>query len=365
MKDFRHALTVILLALVTLTLLGGCGLTGGTRPYAASEYAQPREFKLYFVTNRAPAGDGGLFYSGARGDLGFGVATIGIPPGHVMGRYEEPSLLKLQMTPDEQKHIRLQQVLSLTRDEFADRLGKAIETAPDGKLMIFVHGYNEEFPDVSKRVAQFASDMKFSGPVVLFSWPSQGSLTGYTVDETNAEWAQADFTRLMGELLENLPVRNIYLVGHSMGNRIIGRAMTALVSDRLESDLLLFREIIMIAPDIDAEVFRIDMAPRLARTGIHITLYASSNDRALMASKAFHGYPRAGESGDGLVVVDGVETIDASAVSGGLLGHSYFAEDRRIMEDIFALLQTGQRADRRFGLEAVDTPSGRHWTFRK
>jgi len=365
MKTFRQTLTVILLALVTLPLLGGCGLTGGTRPSAAPEDTQPREVELFYVTDRAPDGDGDLFYSGTRGDLGYGVSTVGIPPGHVMGHHEEPSLFRLQMEPDKQKHIRLQSVLPLTRDEFASRLGKAIEATADGKLMIFVHGYNEEFPAITKRVAQFASDLKFSGPVVLFSWPSQGSMTGYTVDETNAEWAQADFARLMGELLDYIPVRNIYLVGHSMGNRIIGRAMASLASDRLESDMLLFREIIMIAPDIDAEVFRIDMAPRLARTGIHITLYASSDDRALLASKAFHGYSRAGESGPGLVVVDGVETVDASGVTGGLLGHSYFAEDRRIMEDIFALLQTGQRANQRFGLEAVDTPQGRYWTLRK
>ena len=57
--------------------------------------------------------------------------------------------------------------------------------------------------------------------------------------------------------------------------------------------------------------------------------------------------------------------VDASDVSAGLLGHSYFAEDRCIMEDIFALLQTGQRADNRFGLEAVNTGAGRYWTFRK
>jgi esterase/lipase superfamily enzyme len=129
--------------------------------------------------------------------------------------------------------------------------------------------------------------------------------------------------------------------------------------------MLRFREIIMIAPDIDAEVFSMDMAPRLRRTGIHLTLYASSSDRALMASKAFHGYPRAGESGDGLVVIEGLETIDASDAAGGILGHSYFAEDRRMMEDISALLQTGQRANERFGLEAVDSPRGRYWTFRK
>ena len=96
-----------------------------------------------------------------------------------------------------------------------------------------------------------------------------------------------------------------------------------------------------------------------------MTLYASSADRALRASKAFHGHPRAGDSGEGLVIVPGVETIDASETSGGLLGHSYFAEDRRTMEDIFAILQTGQRAQNRFGLEAVDADRGRYWTFRK
>lgn len=362
MKDFRPILAVTLLMLILL--LVGCGLTGATRP-SASPGTQPRQVNLFYVTNRAPDSDGGLFYSGSRGDLGYGISTIGIPPGHVLGRHEEPSLFRLQMSPDEQKHIRLQNVLTLSRDEFSERLGTAVEAATDGKLMIFVHGYNEDFPSINRQVAQFANDLKFSGPVVLFSWPSQGGLTGYTVDETNAEWAQADFARLMGELLDYVPVRNIYLVGHSMGNRIIGRSMATLAIDRLESDMLLFREIIMIAPDIDAEVFRIDMAPRLARTGIHITLYASSNDRALFASKAFHGYPRAGESGDGLLVVDGVETIDASDVSGGLLGHSYFAEDRRVMEDIYSLLQGGQRAADRFGLETVDAPNGRHWNFRK
>jgi esterase/lipase superfamily enzyme len=358
----RHvmALAVALIAL----LLSGCGLTGATKP-DATDASQPREVELFFVTDRAPSADGGLFYSGARGELSYGISTIGIPPGHVMGQHEEPSLLRLQVSADEHKHITLQSVLTLTRNEFADRLSSAVKASEGGKLMIFVHGYNEDFTSVSKQAAQFASDLKFSGPVVLFSWPSQGSLTGYTVDETNAEWAQADFTRLMGELLDYVPVQNIYLVGHSMGNRIIGRAMVSLASDRLESDMLQFREIIMIAPDIDAEVFRTDMVPRLARTGIHITLYASSNDRALLASKAFHGYARAGESGTSLVVTDGVETIDASGVSGGLLGHSYFAEDRRIMEDIYALLQTGQRAANRFGLESMTTDTGQYWTFRK
>ena len=353
----------IFLTLIQLALLNGCSLSGDTRPQKLAP--QPHQVDLFYITDRAPDSDGDLYFSGVRGDLSYGISQISIPPDHIMGEHEEPSLLKFEWSPEEDKHINMRDVLKLNREEFITRLGRAIEASGDNKLMVFVHGYNEEFPDASRRVAQFADDLKFSGPVVLFSWPSQGSLTGYTVDETNAEWAQLHFVEEMSALLEQVPVHNIYLVGHSMGNRIIGNAMITLSRERLESDLMLFREIIMIAPDIDADVFRMDMAPRLTRTGINVTLYASSKDRALMASKAFHGYPRAGDSGDYLVVVEGVETIDASDASGGLLGHSYYAEDRRIMEDIFGLLQTGQHADDRFGLEAVEIDQGQYWTFRK
>lgn len=353
------------LALIALFVLGGCSLGGDKHPQAAVTADEPRLVELFYVTDRAPDADGDEYYSGIRGDLSHGVAQINIPPGHVMGVHEEASLLKLEWENVADKHIKLHDVLTLNSNTFSARLGRAIEASAGNRVMVFVHGYNEPFPETSKRVAQFADDVKFTGPVILFAWPSQGSLTGYVTDETNAEWAESHFIETLTMLLEQVPAHSIYLVGHSMGNRIIGNAMVTLSGDRLESDLIRFREIIMIAPDIDADVFRREMAPRLARTGIHISLYASSKDRALMASKAFHGYPRAGDSGESLVIVDGMETIDASETSGGLLGHSYYAEDRRIMEDIYGLLQTGQRADDRFGLRAMETAEGRYWTFRK
>lgn len=348
-----------------LIATAGCSSMGGLPGVAAVDTPSPRQIEVFFATDRAPDADSRLFFGPERGAVSMGITRVGIPPGHQMGRREEPSLFKFEWEPDEHKHIKVRDVMTLAQDDFFERLSTAVADSPDGKVMIFVHGYNVEFPEASRLVAQFANDLKFAGPVVLFSWPSQGSLTGYSIDETNAEWSQAHLIELLGGLIENVGARNIYLVGHSMGNRIIGRAMTALASDRPAGDLIVFREIIMIAPDIDTDVFRLDMAPRLARTGIHVTVYASSNDRALIASKAFHGYPRAGETGDGLVVIDGVETVDASDVTGGMLGHSYFAEDRRIMEDTFSLLQTGQRADNRFGLVAVDNDHGRYWTLRK
>lgn len=354
-------------ALVCL-VLAACAAPGDPKRSGDAQRAlEPpaTEVEVFFATNRAPAADAQGPFGAQRGDLTVGIARVGIPPGHRIGRHEKPSVFRFEWSPDERKHIQLRGSEPLRLEEFYERLAEAIARSPNRAVMIFVHGYNTEFAQAAQLMAQLTTDLKFPGPALLFSWPSKGTFTGYTVDATNAEWSQQFLTQVLADLLDQGDAEHVYLVAHSMGARIVTRAYNALAALRGAETLRAIREMILVAPDIDADVFRRDIAPELARNGIPVTLYASSADRALLASKAFHGYPRAGDSGKGLVLVPGVETVDASGASGGLFGHSYFAEDRRIMEDIFAILQTGRRADARFGLRAVDVPDGRYWTFRE
>jgi esterase/lipase superfamily enzyme len=348
-------------------LVAGCASSAGTpaTEAQAAEAQSGHRAEVFYVTDRRSDASPGEYYGPERGPLSYGVAGVGIPPDHELGQQEAPSVLKLEWSPDERKHITVSEITPLDKRAFFQLLEQQINLSPGGKLLVLVHGYNVEFAQAVRLLAQLATDLKFQGPALLFSWPSQGGITGYTVDETNTEWAQPHFVELLDDLLDETSAQQIYLLAHSMGTRIATRAFVTPAGDRVLADLDPIREMILVAPDIDADLFRSDVAPRLASSGIHVTLYASSADRALMASKAFLGYPRAGDSGEGLVIVDGVETVDASVASAGLIGHSYFSEDRRIMEDIFGILQTGQRADNRFGLEAVDSASGRYWTFRK
>jgi esterase/lipase superfamily enzyme len=123
------------------------------------------------------------------------------------------------------------------------------------------------------------------------------------------------------------------------------------------------KEIILTAPDIDADVFKRDIAPALTAAKRPITLYASSKDKALMASKKVHGNPRAGDSGSSLIIVPGIETIDATGTDTSFLGHSYFAETRSVLSDLFYLIRNEQRADSRFGLHRIDSQQGRYWKF--
>ena len=85
-----------------------------------------------------------------------------------------------------------------------------------------------------------------------------------------------------------------------------------------------------------------------------ITLYVSADDVALKASKTLHGYPRAGDSGDGIVLINGIETIDATGIDTSFLSHSYFADTTSIISDIFDLIKTGKRAMSRKRLKLIE-----------
>ena len=123
-------------------------------------------------------------------------------------------------------------------------------------------------------------------------------------------------------------------------------------------------EVILAAPDIDADVFRDEIAPRMTEWKRPITLYASSKDRALEASKFVHRYPRAGEAGPAIVVVPGVETIDATNRSTDLIDHSYFGDNDSILADMFYMFR-GRAAKDRFGLIPMQVPAGDYWMFVK
>jgi esterase/lipase superfamily enzyme len=121
-----------------------------------------------------------------------------------------------------------------------------------------------------------------------------------------------------------------------------------------------FKEIILTAPDIDADIFKRDIAPALATGCDKITLYVSDGDKALLASKTVHGYPRAGDSAVGITVAPGIETVDASGLDTSFLEHSYFAETGSVLTDIRKLVLDQLRAAQR-GLKKMSAEGRDYW----
>lgn len=344
---------------LTGSSLGGIGGPAGSRPNYAI-------VPVYYATDRARIAGGAEngWYGGGRGELQLGLAEVAIPRDHALGELESPSLLRLEFSQDPNLHVVTLKATQLRPSDFYSRARASIAKSSKKASFIFIHGYNVTFSDAIRRTGQIAYDLGFDGAAVAYSWPSQGRVASYPADEQNIEWTQSHFERFLVEYARGSGSDDIYLIGHSMGNRALTRALASLASQRHEV-LERFEEIVLTAPDIDADVFQRDLAPAMARSGRPITLYASTADKALIASKRFHGgHPRAGDSGSSLVVVTGIETIDATMVSTDFLGHSYIGE-RNMLADLFQLFGARHRASSRFGLTEKSSPSGRYWEFQQ
>ncbi|MFZ4875831.1 alpha/beta hydrolase [Janthinobacterium sp. Mn2066] len=333
-----------------------------------SNYAVVR---TYFATDRQrdlgkpPA----QRFSGARNapsaeqdTLSYGCCDISIPRDHRMGQLESPSLWRLEFRDDPAKHVVLLTAEVQDAGTFYAALSTQIAGSAGKNAFLFIHGYNVTFENAARRTGQMAYDLGFDGAPVFYSWPSQGDLSGYTIDENNIEWSTPHLLGFLSDFLDKTAAQHVYLIAHSMGSRGLTRAVAALMAAQpvLAQKIT---EIILAAPDIDAAIFKNDIAPQLASARNPVTLYASSDDLALAASKAVHGYARAGDSGPGMQIVAGVETIDATKVDTGFVKHMYFAEKRSALSDMFYLIHNQARADQRF-LDPVDTPAGRYWMFR-
>jgi esterase/lipase superfamily enzyme len=322
--------------------------------------------KVHYATDRhrTQAADPNEVFGAERGELTFGICEVTIPLSHAEGALEGPSVFRFEYAEDPSQHVVLRSVKQQSSAEFYADVGKQIKASPERSAFVFVHGYNVKFKDAARRTAQIAYDLKFQGAPVFFSWPSTGKYLGYVTDESNVDFGRTDLKKFLSEFVAHSPAEKIYLVAHSMGNRALTLAAAEILRD-IPVARAKIREVILAAPDIDADVFKREIAPALTKHGPGVTLYASSNDWALIASKTFHGYPRAGDTGEKLTVVNGIATIDSSDIPTGLLGHSYFAEAQTILKDIGAIFRGKSLPAARDYLVVVESPVGKYWKMPK
>jgi esterase/lipase superfamily enzyme len=329
--------------------------------------AMGREFvivPIYYATNRSrPTGRlMSPYYGAGRGVLRFGRLEISIPIQHKIGELERPKWWKLEFTENPRKHITIRGITELGWGSFRDSLNENIEDSSEHDSLIFVHGYNVNFRDAAIRTAQIAADLKFQGPTILFSWPSQGKALKYMVDENNAHWATEDLEKFIRMTLTETFAKSVHIIAHSMGGRLLTEALHRLSLSQPLQTKARVRHLIFAAPDIDADTFRV-LADQFHSRSERCTLYASSNDEALALSKKLHGYARAGDTGESIVVMPGVDTIDASAMDTSLLGHSYYGSKRSVLSDIHDLIRYNHGPEGRFGLLSRDHALGRYWVF--
>lgn len=320
---------------------------------------------VFYATNRTAAAnfestDLDERFSAVPGILNYGQAEVSIPKTHVTGELESPSWYQFEFREDPVKHIVLLDLKRQNKDDFFASMAQRINQSKGKNAFVFIHGYNVSFSNAARRTAQMSYDLNFDGAPVFYSWPSQGSLSGYFMDEKSIALSSIHIQNFLADFADRSTAKNLYVIGHSMGTRGVTQAIKDLVRKR--PDLRhRFRGIILAAPDIDAEVFRRDLAPSLKLASKQVTLYASSGDMALQASKKVHGKPRAGDAGDTIVLVPGIETIDVSGVDSSILAHSYFVESLPVIYDIRQFIRSNMPAAKRQPLQSMKNKRGLFW----
>jgi esterase/lipase superfamily enzyme len=299
------------------------------------EFAGPKStVDLFFATTRCADTASPTMFTDARCDgLCFGKLSVSVPPKHKLGMVERPYITTIKwLGEDPAKHFVITKRARLDRTEFIND----IEKSGQDQALVFVHGFNTKFDSAAYRMAQIVYDMQFKGVPVLFAWPSRGRVLEYMYDRDSAQFSRDGFIDLLNLLRVEAHISTVHVIAHSMGNQIVVDALSS--KDALSQSIA---EVILAAPDVDRDVFSL-LARRITRVARRATLYASRFDRALELSRNLWDSPRAGDVPDGEpLIVPNVDTIDASAIGEEIfgLGHTTFAKDRSIIDDIGNILR--------------------------
>ncbi|WP_147314012.1 alpha/beta hydrolase [Deminuibacter soli] len=241
--------------------------------------------------------------------------------------------------------------------------------SPDGgDVLVMYHGFNcdwkcaiDNLRNLEKCFVGAGSPIKH---LVIFSWPSRGSVMRYKSDVLDAitsgvaigrcfqllcEFFYEAFNGLTARLPK--PCNNkIHLLCHSMGNRVLENMLAKLISDGNKFSSI-FEEIILASPDVDNICFE-DPQPfsRLNSLGRRIHVYYNRNDLALTVSRKYENpLKRLGTDGPSslnnlpshIYIIDCTEVACQTdpSVNNTLVQHWYYDRVPKVYNDILSVLK--------------------------
>lgn len=234
-----------------------------------------------------------------------------------------------------------------------------LASAPRPLIIVPIHGYNQDWPealDFIKKIDSTITAKLDDAITVGFSWASCGHVVDYINDRMKARSAAITLASEISRALRLIQDANcpteICVIAHSMGNFLLSKAAAYASEAHGDPAFQVFSEVLMVAADMDGGAFEPGGdGHALARFSRRITVYRSSHDRALLASRA----KRAGLTGrrlgrhgvdDRKSIPSNVVLVDASRRTnmGGLAAHGHYFEDGRVISDMLAALEGKDRS---------------------
>lgn len=216
----------------------------------------------------------------------------------------------------------------------------AAVAAAGGRVLIYVHGYRNDFLQATSTGLAFSRDLHLDMPLVVWSWPSAGALRNYPRDADAVDWSEFQFGRFVRALASSPGVQGVDIMAHSMGTRLAANLMR---DDWPGGDAA----VVLAAADIARMNLRqaVDEAEHA-----RVTILVSRGDVALFASEFLSSRePRVGRASP-LFIHPGIDTIDLSVFDGIALNHRHVFEVPEVVNDLMRVFAGEWRAVDR-GLE--------------
>ncbi len=141
--------------------------------------------------------------------------------------------------------------------------------------------------------------MDIDSPVLVFDWPGdQGSTPrGYRRAQRIAGESGAELAQTLELIIRQVQPERLWLVANSMGGQVVVHAFSILYREADLSDAETeIENVVLTAPDVDKEEFSNQFKREIASLARNLTVYVSSNDRALLMSRLLNRGRRLGES---------------------------------------------------------------------
>jgi esterase/lipase superfamily enzyme len=351
------------------------------RRMLVAQQGEAGAYRFFYATNRRmdqpDAGIEERFGNQRESELKFGLFDTDIEPSLGIGMLVDPT------DWFQNEEIQLRNVRPLDKSAFVEELRKQVLGSPQRSLLININGFRERFPSALRKTAFLAHVLDINTPMLVFDWPGdQGSSPrGYRRAQDVARESGAELAETIRLIISQVDPERLWLVANSMGGEVVVSAFTTLYQDADLADIATeFEDVVLTAPDISHENFGSQFKDEIAALTRDLTVYVSSNDRALLISRVLNRERRLGEStvnpgnpdqSEEAALAfellepgsDSVTLVDVTPINRTRNFHNFSLETPEFFDDLFLRL-TNDETPRTRRLYRVTTPAGaEYWVL--
>lgn len=272
-------------------------------------------------------------YPADRGRLQFGHCHVSVPDTD-QSEDERPDIWQLEFHDTPTRQAMLLGTEQADAREFVETLTADVSASGSGEVFVFVPGNDVSFEQAVRQTARIAHELQFDGAPILYSRPSS---PGGRIDQATVLHSQTHLIRFLRTVSRESGASKVHLMAHSTGTQLLAEVLREFSEAARSDDQIRFNEVILTAPDIDAEAFRQETAARIVRVADRVTVYASDDDPDLLRSAEMHGTTRLGQGGPELMVISdvpGIDVVDVAARSFQFLNAGTPRRDNELLGDI-------------------------------